>query len=55
MSWTIAALLIVTVGFSCLIAYVFAPKNKAYFADMSQIPIESDTAQNNSNQQNKEN
>ena len=40
MTLQIVALIIVTFGFTALALYVFSPRNKTYFEDMSRIPLD---------------
>ena len=39
MSLAIISLIIVCFGFGAIVCYVFAPRNRGYFAEMSEIPL----------------
>ena len=46
MDLTIAALIIVVIGFTAITLYVFYPGNKAHFEDSSRIPLDKDQSDN---------
>ena len=42
MSLAIISLIVVCVGFGAIVCYVFAPRNRGYFNQMSEIPLGED-------------
>ena len=45
MSMAETAVIIVSLGFLALTCYVFAPRNRQYFSEMSRIPLDEASAE----------